>query len=206
MKRHLMLVVAFVGILLAGKISLTSASSTISPVLNTPATQNLAALVELSEAELERARQGLTISPVEINAGAGRTRLLIGLGSYLVNAAGACNDCHTNPSYAAGGDPFFGQPAKVNAANFLAGGVKFGPFTSRNLTPDPKRGNLPAGLRLEQFIQVIRTGQDRDLRHPQISPLLQVMPWPVYRHMSDRDLQAIYLYLSVIPHAEPAPE
>ena len=159
---------------------------------------------EFSPAEIERAQLGLAISPVQINAGFGRTRVLVGLGSYLVNGVGGCNDCHTNPPYAEGRDPFQGQPGKVNSANYLAGGVRFGPFTSRNLTPDPTKGNRPAGMTLEQFIRVIRTGQDRDQLHPQISPLLQVMPWPVYSKMSDRDLQSIYLYLSTIPHAEPA--
>lgn len=200
-----MLLIAFAGIVLAGKVGLTSASSAISPVLNGAVPQNLAAQ-EFTEAELARSRQGLAISPIEINAGSGRTRTLIGLGSYLVNAVGGCNDCHTSPPFADGGDPFFGQPKKVNTANFLAGGVRFGPFTSRNLTPDPLRSNLPAGMRLDEFIRVMRTGEDRDQLHPQISPLLQVMPWPVYGQMTDRDLQAIYLYLSVLPHAEPPPE
>jgi hypothetical protein len=36
--------------------------------------------------------------------------------------------------------------------------------------------------------------------------LLQVMPWPVYGQMTDRDLQAIYLYLSALPRAEPPPD
>ncbi|HMV48712.1 MAG TPA: hypothetical protein PKD31_13230, partial [Blastocatellia bacterium] len=62
---------------------------------------------------------------------------------------------------------------------------------------------LPAGLTLEQFEKVLRTGEDMQKLHPQISPLLQVMPWPVYSKMTDRDIQAIYLYLSAIPHAEP---
>jgi hypothetical protein len=30
------------------------------------------------------------------------------------------------------------------------------------------------------------------------------MPWTVYQSMTDRDIQAIYEYLSSIPHAEPA--
>jgi hypothetical protein len=34
--------------------------------------------------------------------------------------------------------------------------------------------------------------------------LLQVMPWPVFGQMTDRDLEAIYAYLTTIPHAEPA--
>src|SRR5206468_1325122 len=92
---------------------------------------------------------------------------------------------------------------KINAKNFLAGGQQFGPFTSRNLTPDPKEGNRPAGLSLEEFFETMRKGTDHDKLHLQISPLLQVMPWPSFGKMTDRDLLAMYLYLSVIPHAEP---
>jgi hypothetical protein len=29
------------------------------------------------------------------------------------------------------------------------------------------------------------------------------MPWPILRNMNDRDLSAIYEYLSALPHAEP---
>ena len=32
-----------------------------------------------------------------------------------------------------------------------------------------------------------------------ISPLLQVMPWPVYSNMTDRDLKAVYEFLRSIP-------
>lgn len=211
MKRNLMLVIAVAGILFAGKIGYTRVSASMSHNTAAPTTkvsveaaalQNLQAQ-EFTQAELERAQKGLTLSPVEINAGAGRTRVLIGLGSYLVNAVGGCNDCHTNPPFAAGGDPFRGEPLKINTANYLAGGVRFGPFTSRNLTPDPQRGNLPAGMRLDEFIRVMRTGADLSNLHPEISPLLQVMPWTVYGQMSDRDLQAIYLFLSVLPRAQP---
>jgi hypothetical protein len=95
-----------------------------------------------------------------------------------------------------------GQPKKINTANYLAGGMQFGPFTSRNITPEAN--GLPAGLTLSQFMEVIRHGTDFDHLHPQISPLLQVMPWTVYQSMTDRDIQAIYEYLSSIPHAEPA--
>ncbi|MEP7341690.1 MAG: cytochrome C [Acidobacteriota bacterium] len=207
MKRNLMLVIVFAGIILAGKVGITNATKSSPEAL---ATANASAqfgpqgaVQEIVQAEDERSQRGLAISPVQVNAGSGRTRFLIGLGSYLVNGVGGCNDCHTNPGHVAGGDPFLGQPEKINAANFMAGGAKFGPFTSRNLTPDPTKNNLPAGLTLEQFIHVIRTGEDTKKLHTPISPLLQVMPWPVYRKMSDRDLQAIYLYLSVLPHAEP---
>jgi hypothetical protein len=44
---------------------------------------------------------------------------------------------------------------------------------------------------------------DLDNAHPQIGPLLQVMPWPTYQNLSDRDLLAIYTYLSAIPAIRP---
>jgi len=94
-----------------------------------------------------------------------------------------------------------GQPKQFNAENYLSGGVPFGPFTSRNLTPE--EDGLPAGMTFEQFKLVIRTGVDLDKAHPQFGPLLQVMPWPVYQSMTDRDLRAIYEYLSAIPTAQP---
>jgi hypothetical protein len=157
--------------------------------------------------DASRVRQGFAIAPVQLNL-EDRNRALVGLGSYLVNAVAGCNDCHTHPSYAAGGNPFRGQPKKINTANYLAGGRVFnapgGPFVSRNLTPEAPDGK-PAGLSFEQFEEVLRVGTDFDHLHPQVSPLLQVMPWPVYQSMSDRDLHAIYEYLSAIPHAEPGP-
>jgi hypothetical protein len=157
----------------------------------------------LGAAEVARIVRGFRIAPVRLDV-ARKDPLLVGLGSYLVNAAGGCNDCHTNPPFAAGGNPFQGQPKQINAEHYLAGGATFGPFTSRNLTPDPQTG-LPAGLTYAQFAQTMRTGIDQKQLHPAISPLLQVMPWPVYQDLTDRDLRAIYEYLRAIPHAEPAP-
>ena len=149
-----------------------------------------------------RVRRGLEISPVPMNM-RGKKPAAVGLGSYLVNAVGGCNDCHTNPSFIEGGNPFLGQPKIVNAENFMAGGAVYGPFVSRNITPDAQ--GRPAGLSESQFKEVLKTGRDFKLRHPQISPLLQVMPWPVYGNMTDKDMEAIYEYLSSIPHAEPRP-
>ena len=142
-------------------------------------------------------QQGAAIAPVPLNM-AGLNPALVRQGSYIVNAQGGCNDCHTAPPYADGGDPFLGQPEEINADGYLAGGTPFGPFTSRNLTPRASSG-LPAGLTLEQFVEVMRLGTDFKNRHPQISPLLQVMPWPVYGKMSDRELHAIYEFLRAIP-------
>jgi hypothetical protein len=153
--------------------------------------------------ELERIARGFRVAPVQLDL-RGKDLALVGLGSYLVNAAGGCNDCHTNPPFAAGGDPFQGQPKRINTAGYLAGGTAFGPFVSRNLTPDPATGR-PAGLTYPDFRRTLRTGVDLKELHPEISPLLQVMPWPVYQDMIERDLRAIYEYLRAIPRAEPVP-
>lgn len=146
-------------------------------------------------------RRGHAIAPVPLNM-KGLNPALVGQGSYIVNAQGGCNDCHTNPNYAEGNNPFFGQVEMVNQEGYLAGGNQFGPFTSRNLTPRASNGR-PAGLTLEQFIETMRHGTDLKNRHPQISPLLQVMPWPVYGKMTDRELEAIYEYLRAIPCLDP---
>jgi hypothetical protein len=55
---------------------------------------------------------------------------------------------------------------------------------------------------LEQFQSALRTG------HDPLDPkngLLAVMPWPAFRHMTGRDLDAIYAYLTAIPSATPPP-
>lgn len=155
-----------------------------------------------NETEHHRINTGFRISPVPLHFNR-KNRDLVGLGSYIVNAQGGCNDCHTNPPYADGGDPHLGQPEKINAEHYLAGGMMFGPFVSRNITPDLDHG-LPAELTFKQFKTVMHTGIDLDKEHLEISPLLQVMPWPVYGKMSDHDLRAVYEYLKAIPHAEPA--
>ena len=107
-----------------------------------------------------RIQRGFEVAPVPLNM-KGLNPALVGLGSYIVNAQGGCNDCHTNPSYAAGGDPFAGEAEVVNAERYLAGGTAFlpSPFVSRNLTPRASDGR-PAGLTLEQFIEVMRHGTD----------------------------------------------
>lgn len=128
-------------------------------------------------------RRGFEIAPVPLNL-EGKNRELVGLGSYLVNAVADCNGCHTggNPpnfNYALGGNPYFGQPKKVDPTVYLSGGQDFGAvgtptgpsgyagpdMISRNLTPD-KTGLPEGGHTLEQFKQIIRHGTDFDHLHP----------------------------------------
>ncbi|MFY9529316.1 MAG: hypothetical protein WBC04_25765 [Candidatus Acidiferrales bacterium] len=151
-----------------------------------------------------RVAHGFDIAPVHLNL-EDKDRELVGLGSYLVNGPGACNACHTSQPYDQGGDPFLGQPAKINADHYLAGGKAFGPYISRNITPDEH--GLPAGRTFPEFYTVMITGID--FNHAMNDPgpaLLQVMPWPTFRNMTFHEIRAIYEYLRAIPHAcPPAP-
>jgi hypothetical protein len=162
---------------------------------------------DFSQQEMQEIRKGFVITPVPLNL-QGKNSNLVGLGSYIVNAQAGCSGCHTHPEFRAGYNPFLGQPPRINKEHYLAGGQQFGPFVSRNITPD--ENGLPAGLTLNQFFQVMRKGTDFKYIPPHVpsdeKDLLQVMPWPYYRQMTDRDIRSIYEYLRAIPHAEPDSE
>lgn len=147
-----------------------------------------------------RVMRGFAISPVPLEMDGDESfanAALVGLGSYIVNAQAGCADCHSCPTYEPGHSPFQGGDGKLNSANFLAGGVPFGDDVSANITPD--HDGKPAGMSLEEFMHTLRTG----MHHHEggEAEVLEVMPWPFYRHMTDRDLKAIYAYLTAIPHA-----
>lgn len=150
-------------------------------------------------AQGSRIQRGADIAPVPLNM-TGLNPALVREGSYIVNAQGGCNDCHTVPSYAPGGSPFLGEPERINEPCYLAGGAVFGPFVSRNITP--RANGLPANRTLEQFKELMHQGTDFA---GGATPILQVMPWPVYGKMSDRELEAIYEYLRAIPMINPRP-
>lgn len=121
--------------------------------------------------------------------------------------------------------PYFSGKKQVDATVYL-GGNQFlgtlgpgpnGQIISRNLTPD-KTGQ-PEGHSLSDFILIMKTGVDLDHVHPSCSAsitnnclappingaLLQVMPWSAFQDMTDRQLTAIYTYLSAIPCLEGGP-
>src|SRR5262250_1481289 len=91
--------------------------------------------------EFSQILRGYDIAPVHLNL-KGKDWALVGLGSYLVNSTG-CNDCHTYPNWANGGNPYFGQPEQINTQGYMAGGRPFGldpvdmktPVVSANITP-----------------------------------------------------------------------
>lgn len=109
---------------------------------------------------------------------------------------------------------------QVNPATYLGGGRDFGGFPaptsplhiiSRNLTPDAS--GKPEGHTLQEFATIIRTGVDMDQLHPNCTGAptttctpfpfdgskLLVMRWPAFRHMTDRQIAAMYAYLSALP-------
>lgn len=83
--------------------------------------------------ESDLVRIGFEIAPVPLNL-EGKNRNLVGLGSFIVNAQGDCNGCHTgglvpNFNYANGGNPYFLNPGptKTDPSVYLSGGTDFGP-------------------------------------------------------------------------------
>jgi hypothetical protein len=175
-----------------------------------------------------KVRKGFQIAPVPLNL-KGKDHELVGLGSYIVNAQSDCNGCHSagpQTEFLPGANPYFlHQTEKINPATYLGGGRNFGKVSgppspdiiSRNLTPD-STGRPEGGHTFAEFLQILRTGKDFDHLHPNCSAtittncfplgpmvppvngdLLQVMPWPIYKNMTERDLRAIYEYLSTVP-------
>ncbi len=106
------------------------------------------------------------------------------------------------PTWVGGRD--FGQLGNPSAGAHIV---------SRNLTPD-HTGRAVGGDSFSEFLNAIRTGTDPDPIHPFTCPgngpatcvpfpfdpsKLLVMRWPFFQDMTDRDLLAIYEYLSAVP-------
>jgi len=145
-----------------------------------------------------------------------------------------CHTADPSTEYAPGGNPyllpganppFFNGTKKINPKTYLGGGSDFGSFgigpnaeiISRNLTPDST--GRAEGNTLSDFKLILRTGQDLDHRHPSCTAqitnnclsfpfngaLLQVMPWPNFQNLTDRQIEAIYTFISAVPCLEGGP-
>lgn len=139
-----------------------------------------------------------------------------------------CHSAGPQSEFLANGNPYtrlapngpYSGVTQINTFTYLGGGRDFGGFPaptsplhiiSRNLTPDAS--GKPEGHTLDEFIKIMRTGVDMDQRHPNCTGApnssctpfpfdgskLLVMRWPSFRNMTDRQLKAVYEYLSAIP-------
>jgi len=136
-------------------------------------------------------------------------------GKYLVTIAG-CNDCHTpfKPKQGGGAEPdmsrmLSGHPESlamppapelpngpwkvVSAGTNTAWSGPWGVSVTANLTPDPETGLGRWTFR--NFKDTIRTGRHMGRGRPILPP----MPIPMYKNMTDDDLEAVFSYLQSIP-------
>ena len=139
-----------------------------------------------------------------------------------------CHSAGPASEYPPSGNPYMRQVpngpytgvARTNPGTYLGGGRDFGGFPapnsplriiSRNLTPDAS--GKPEGHTLEEFMTILRTGVDMDQLHPNCTGAptanctpfpfdgskLLIMRWPAFRSMTDRQITAVYEYLSAVP-------
>ena len=103
-------------------------------------------------------------------------------GEYLSTLA-ACIDCHTPKEK--------GQP--LAGMDFAGGFILNEPgrkVASANITPDSTGISYYTEA---LFVEMMRTG------HVKARRLSPVMPWTIYRNMTDEDLKSIFAYLRTLP-------
>jgi len=135
-------------------------------------------------------------------------------GKYMVTVS-ACNDCHTPFKMGATGpEPdmtrmLSGHPESLQiaappsplAAPWVMSGAHtntawagpWGVSFTANLTPDKETGL--GDWNVQTFKDTIRNGRHMGRGRPILPP----MPWPMYRNMTDQDLEAVFAYLRTIP-------
>jgi hypothetical protein len=112
-------------------------------------------------------------------------------GRYLATAAG-CRECHSRQV----------KGRLVEGMEF-AGGQEFmfpdGTVRSANITPDEQTGigSWTKELFLAKFNAYVHP--DSALMDPKSVGYNSPMPWTMFAGMTDRDLEAIYAYLSSVP-------
>lgn len=119
--------------------------------------------------------------PIETTVAPPDRSTAISRGAYLTKL-GACEHCHTPRDR--------GNPR--TELSFAGGFVVAGPWgrvAAANLTPDPS--GIPY-YDETLFLEVIRTGRVK------ARTLNQVMPWHVFRHMTDADLADVFAFLRTL--------
>ncbi|MFI5123867.1 MAG: c-type cytochrome [Chitinophagales bacterium] len=115
----------------------------------------------------------------------------IARGKYLFTIA-ACHECHT---------PL--DKGKFDESLSMAGGREFkmpgAVLHSANITPDKQTGI--GNWAREMFVARFTQYRDSAQAHRAVAPgeLQSIMPWTMYAHMKDEDLNNIYSYLRTLP-------
>jgi mono/diheme cytochrome c family protein len=113
-------------------------------------------------------------------------------GRYLAENVTGCFHCHSQADKSV-----FGTPPKPGTLG--GGGMCLGPeqgfpgtMCASNITPDPDTG---IGRWTDgEIIRAIREGVDREGR-----ALMPIMPYSLYRELSDEDVEAVVAYVRTIP-------
>src|SRR5215831_14855062 len=119
-----------------------------------------------------------------------RTPQRLERGRYIANALSDCMGCHSPHDWAAPDVPAL--PGKEGAGELMPTTDLPGRIVASNLTPDRETG---AGLWTDdQLARAIREGIGHDGR-----ALFPIMPYALFRRMSDEDLASVVVYLRSLP-------
>ena len=119
-------------------------------------------------------------------AGAADTVATAERGAYLATIMG-CHDCHTPGT-------FYDKPdfQRALSGSELGWTGPWGTSYARNLTPDMETGI--GAYSEDDIIKTMQTGIRPDGSH-----LNPPMPWPLYAHLTPKDVRSIAKYLKSIP-------
>jgi hypothetical protein len=125
-------------------------------------------------------------------------------GEYLVKHVLLCNDCHSERDWTlysgparpplGAGRPCMDKNTKAVGINFGTGGFP-GRLCIRNITPDVETGI--GGWTDGEIVRAMREGVSRNGE-----ALFPIMPWFMYRSLSDEDAAAVIAYLRAQPPVE----
>jgi mono/diheme cytochrome c family protein len=110
-------------------------------------------------------------------------------GKYLVDGVMGCFGCHTDQDWSKPGAP----PVSGKEGSGHAWSAQDLPWlTAPNITPDKETG--AGNWSDDELARAIREGIGHDGR-----ALFPIMPYPLYRQMSDEDLASVVVYLRTVP-------
>jgi hypothetical protein len=153
--------------------------------------------------DLGYVQRGLAVSPVayDISALAPDQQAEFGRGSYLVNAVGGCNDCHTNPDRSQ-------STLQINTAQYLIGGRVFAvppPLQPvfkivRSMTANltgTTYGSIATGvITFPLFEGLLTSGMH--VEDPKPTPVAWPMPVSHLKNLELDDMVSIYEFLSQV--------